>query len=87
MGRDRLDRKMLMGEDSWEGKNLLRSRFPALRHDEMPTAEQCVAESAFCLEQAWRSPGAEETALCLAVASVWAEVAKLRARLDSEGSA
>jgi hypothetical protein len=78
---------MLMDEVSYGAKNLLRSRFPALRHDETPTVEQCMAESAFCLEQAWRSPGAEETALCLAVASVWAEVAKLRARLESQGFA
>jgi len=54
---------------------------------ERTTAEECMAEATFCLDQADRAGDLRSKALCLGVAALWQELAKLSARLQAQGTA
>jgi hypothetical protein len=51
------------------------------------TAEECMSEASYCLDQADLSNSVRARALCLGVAAIWLEVADLAARLDDAGKA
>ena len=51
------------------------------------SAEECMAEAIFCLDQASRCDNARAQALCLGLAALWRELAMLAARLDAQGTA
>jgi hypothetical protein len=51
------------------------------------TSEECMAEAAFCLDQAGHSDGERTKALCLGLAALWHELAATIARLEARGTA
>jgi hypothetical protein len=53
----------------------------------MTTAEECMAEAAFCLDAADRAGNMRTKAFCLGVAGLWHELAILSAHLQAQGSA